>query len=128
MGGLYIEGALSRGITMACFTQITGFWLFFNAYKHFINDRNSYRNFLSKADRAYNEILDMYVSQWHEMSRDIQNRWEARMFLLVDKLLKMLGANHVELRRLLLQLRNKLCHDLYLLCRPLLLQSLEISP
>ena len=113
---------------MTRYTKLTGFWLFVNAHKHFYNDRGPYKPYFVRAERDYNLMLDHFVSLWDECAREIQQSTLAKLFTTSDSLLKMLGEECWEVRRCLLQFRMRMCYELYLKMRPLLLQSLEICP
>ena len=111
---------------MARYTKITGYWLFVNAHKHYHNDKGPYKQYFPKADNDYNSMHDFYSSFWDETARNIQSSMEAKMFYAADVLLKLLGEEFWELKHTLLQFRNRMCYELYLTTRHLLLQSLEI--
>ena len=111
---------------MAGYTRLTGYWLFANAHKHYKNDKGPYRFYFPKADKDWNLMLEHYQSLWDEVARDIRNSTEAKMFFAADVLLKMLGDDYWLFKSTLLQFRKRMCYELYLKTRPMLLESMEI--
>ena len=109
-------------------TQISSFFLFANAYKYFQGDRGSYKAFYKKCNRLFNSTADYYLSLWEEAANQINNTYLGKLFVTTNRLLKLLGQSEelIQLRHMLLDLRNTLCFELYQSTRTLLLNSLEI--
>ena len=128
----YIRGGRGCGLlfisAMAKFTELTAFFLFANAYKYFQGNKGSYKLFYSQCNEPFNSMHDFYSNQWQEAADQLKNTYLGRLFMATDTLLKLLARSDESrtIRRLLLDLRNTLCYELYQSTRTLLLNSLEI--